>query len=164
MKLTWQFSSLALVGLLSAPGSLAQQPLLQITSPSAGAVITEGQTITITVSAAPSVQIADVVTNGLFPDVQAGSSANQFLLTIPTNITPGTYYLTAVGLTSSGDVESQPVAIDVEPQYYPSQPLSVAPESPVFNFTAVGDELPIRVIGSFSDGSTLDVTRSSNTS
>jgi acyl-homoserine lactone acylase PvdQ len=57
----------------------AQQPLLQITAPATGSVAIEGQTITITVSVDPSVQLAGVLTNGRFPDMQTGSSPNQFL-------------------------------------------------------------------------------------
>jgi hypothetical protein len=137
----------------------AQQPLLQITAPATGSVAIEGQTITITVSVDPSVQLAGVLTNGRFPDMQTGSSPNQFLQPIPTTITPGIYRFTAFGVNSSSDVESDPISIDVEPQFFPTA-LST---NPVLLSLGVGDKSPIYVTGTFSDGSALDVSRSSRT-
>jgi hypothetical protein len=146
--------------LLGATVALAQQPALRITSPLSGAVITAGQTITITVSADPSVRVAGVLTDGPFPDLQPGPSQNEFLQKIPPTIPPGTYRLTAIGLTSTGDLESSPVPIDIEP----ADPNSITASSPVFNFTAIGHKLPIEVKGHYTDGSTLDLTKSSRIS
>lgn len=116
------FLSTILFG-LTALGSMpayAQQPLIQITAPANNSLATEGQTITITVSADPSVQIVGVIPQGPLPEVQATSSANQFTLAVPTTIPAGLYNLTAIGTNASGDVESVPVAIDVERQYVPT--------------------------------------------
>jgi hypothetical protein len=99
--------------------SHAQEPLLQITAPVDRALVTSGQTISISVSADPSVQVVGVVADGPFPDLQSGSSSNQFLQTIPASVTPGFYHLTAIGLTSTDSVDSDPVTIDVEPQFTP---------------------------------------------
>lgn len=147
---------IVLLGLLS-PFSYTQQPLLQITSPTTGALVTEGTILTVTVSADSSVQIIGVLTDGPFPDLQAGSSSNQFLQAIPTTIRPGVYHLTAIGANSTGDVESDPVAIDVERQFFPN---SIVTAPSVLSFTAIGNRLPIQVTGTFSDGTKLDVTRS----
>jgi hypothetical protein len=69
---------IVLLGLLSAPLSHGQQPLLRITSPASGSVIAEGQTITTTVSADPSVRVIGVLSDGPFPSLQATSHSNQF--------------------------------------------------------------------------------------
>src|SRR2546425_269873 len=94
-------------GMLVARGFCApEQPLLQITAPANNSLATEGTTITITVAADSSVQIVGVIAESPLPDVQGTSSPNQFTLTLPINIPPGLYKLTAVGTNASGDVES----------------------------------------------------------
>lgn len=147
-------------------GLQAQQPLLQITSPAGNSAATEGTTITISVSVDPSVQLAGIVAQSPLPDVQGTSSPNQFTLTIPTGITPGLYNLTAIGDNDSGDVESAPVAIDVEWQYYPT---SITATPPMLNLLAVGDQMPVRIMGSMVNRNasgallgyvTLDITNS----
>ena len=138
----------------------AQQPLLQITAPANNSLATEGSTITITVAADSSVQIVGVLDDDPLPDVQATSSPTQFTLTLPTTIPPGLYNLTAVGKNASGDVESAPVAIDVEPQFTPTS-IAAGPSWIVLNL--VGDQMPVRVIGTFGNGSTLDLTSSTQT-
>jgi hypothetical protein len=134
----------------------AQQPLLQITGPANASLATEGTTITITVSADPSVQNVSVLVPYPLPEPQTTSSLNQFTLTLPTTIPPGLYNLTASGNNASGDVESTPVAIDVEPQYLGG--ISVIPH--VVTLNSVGGQYPIRVMGTSSTGTTLDVTYS----
>jgi hypothetical protein len=126
--------------LLAATATNAEQPLLQITAPASNSLATEGQTITITVSADPSVQNLYVIAQIPLPDVQAGSSSTQFTLTLPTTIPAGLYNLTAVGTNASGDVESAPVAIDVERQFVPTS-ITVSPS--FLNLNTVGDQLPL---------------------
>lgn len=139
----------------------AQQSLIQITAPANGSIITEGNTITITVAADPSIQIGGVLIDGQFPDMQAGSSSTQFLQQVPTTIRPGIYHLTAIGANSSGDVESDPISIDVEPATFPTG-LVASPN--FFNFQTIGHKLPVSAIATFADGSNLDVTKSSQMS
>jgi trimeric autotransporter adhesin len=157
------------VGMILA-GSLnqlqAQRPLLSITSPTDGTVITvpvsSGQTtITITVSADPSIQNIAVLTENPLPDPKPSSASNQFTLTIPNTIAPGAYHLTAVGENTAGAVQSVPIAIHVERQGTP-RVLTAGPES--IQFQAIGDTVSIIVTGTYSDGAVLDVTRSSMTS
>jgi hypothetical protein len=145
------------IQLLAAITASAQQTLLQITGPASNSLATEGQTITITVTADPSVQNLYVIAQGPLPDVQATSSSNEFTLTLPTTIPPGLYNLTAVGTNASGDVESAPLAIDVEPQFYPA---SISAQPSTLTLNSVGDQFPVRIVGNFNDGSTLDVTHS----
>jgi hypothetical protein len=62
-----------------------------------------------------------------------------------------------MGITSAGDVESEPVAVDVEPRY---SPVTVNGD-PDLLIPPVGEQVPIRVVGTFADGTKLDVTNSS---
>ena len=94
-----------------------------------------GTTITINVSTDPSVQLVGVIAQNPLPDIQATSSANQFTLAIPTNVPAGFYNLTAIGDNASGDVQSAPVAIDVEPQSLGA--ISLVPN--VLTLNSVGD-------------------------
>jgi hypothetical protein len=111
------------------------------------------------VSADASVEVLGVLTDGKFPEMQAGPSPNQFLQVVPTTMRPGVYHLTALGKNSSGVVFSTAVAIDVEPQYTPA--IKVKPS--VLAFTAPGATLSVQVSGTFFDGTTLDMTHSSRT-
>jgi hypothetical protein len=137
----------------------AQQPLLQITSPGNGALLTEGQTYTITLSADPSVQNIGILAESAVPDAQPTSDPTQFSLTLPTTIPPGIYHLTAAGSNSNGDVESDPVTIDIERADYPVQ---VSAEPLLLSFKSVGDQLPIIVYGTYADATRLLITNSSS--
>jgi hypothetical protein len=161
-------------GLITVPSS-AQQSLLRILSPTSGFVVRPGQTVTITVAADAAVQKL-VLTGqnplGMAPLASAGGGAGivaegrrlgdplQFVLTIPTAILPGTYRVTAVGRTADGVVESEALALDVE---RPDQPTRIWAEPSIVQFTRIGDQIPLRVLGVFSDGSQVDLTRSSST-
>jgi len=72
------------------------------------------------------------------------------------------YKLTAVDkIAPQQVVYSDPVFIDIEPAY--ATPL-VGVQLQSLHFEVVGDQLPLRVIRTLSDGSTTDVSRSSTTS
>lgn len=162
-----------ITGLITVPSS-AQESLLRILSPASGLVVRPGQAITITVSADSTVQ--KLVLTGQHPlgmarlavDGAAGFVAHgqgeghplQFLLTIPNAIQPGTYRVTAMGRTSGGAVESKALALDVE---RPDEPTRIWAEPSIIQFTHLGDQIPLRVLGAFADGSHEELTRSSNT-
>ncbi|MFQ5961600.1 MAG: Ig-like domain-containing protein [Candidatus Methylomirabilales bacterium] len=83
-----------------------------------------------------------------------------FSLTIPANIRLGTYQLTASGATGPGTgVDSSPITLRVE-KPGPVLQLSVQPTQ--IHFESEGEQMPLRVIGTFSDGTT-DITESSRT-
>jgi hypothetical protein len=163
-------SSAKLIGLLSAifataGFSPAQQnpPLLQITAPTDGSVVNPGQTISVTVSSPANVAFSQVAVLGQDPlgstDI-ATSVPAQFTISIPANIICGKYMLTAYGTTSSGqDVESATILIDVE---RPDLPTSLSALLQRLTFRSPGEQSPIVILGTFSDGSILEVTRSSN--
>jgi hypothetical protein len=162
-----------MASLISAP-SFAQQSLLRIVSPASTLVVRPGQTVTVSVSADSAVQklvligqhpigmarLAADGTAGMVAQGQGEAHPLQFLLSIPTAIKPGTYRVTAVGRTSAGSVESNALAIDVE---RPDQPTRIWAEPSTIQFTHVGDQIPLRVLGAFSDGSQAELTHSSNT-
>lgn len=145
---------------LLACSAHAQQPLLQITSPAAGAFVAEGQTLTITVSANPTVQNIFVMTQSPLPEVQPTSSATQFTLTLPTNLTPGVYQIGAIGSNSSGDVESAPVLIDVERQ---DAPVSITVSPTTAKLFGVGSQQPLQIFGTYADGTNLFLSNSTLT-
>ena len=164
---------LLITGIITVP-SLAQQEQLRILSPASGLVVRPGQTVTIAVSADSAVQ--KLVLTGQHPlgmarlasDGGAGTVAQgqgeghplQFLLTIPTTIQPGTYRVSAIGTTSSGTSQSKALILDVE---RPDKPTRIWAEPSIIQFTHVGDQIPLRVLGAFADGSQAELTRSSNT-
>jgi IPT/TIG domain len=137
------------------------QTLLQITSPTPGLPIyfgwTEGQTYTITLAADPSVSNIFVTTESPLPAAQPTSNPLQFTLTLPTNITPGIYSIGAVGYTSSGDVEADPVPLDIERA---DLPVSLTVQPPSIQLQGVGDSTPISVWGTFADGTALLLSNS----
>ena len=170
------FGAAALVlitGLVTVTSS-AQQSLPRIVSPASSLVVRPGQTVTVTVSADSAVQklvlmgqhplgMARLAAGGEAGSVAKGQGEEhplQFLLTIPTNIKPGIYRVTALGRTSAGSVESNALALDVE---RPDQPTRIWAEPSILQFTHVGDQIPVRVLGAFADGSQAELTRSRNT-
>jgi hypothetical protein len=138
----------------------AQQPLLHITYPFNGALFQEGQTYTITVSVDPSVTNLSLFAQYPLPQPLPTSNPTQFTLTLPMNIAPGRYSIGAIGVTANGDVESAPVQPDIE---RPDSPIRIRSEPLLLSFSSIGQQLPVRTVGTFSDGATLDVSNSSST-
>jgi hypothetical protein len=145
--------------LLAAPMAFSQT-LLQVTSPFNQSQYTEGQTYTISLTADPSVTNIYVTTPSPLPAAQPTSSPTQFTLTLPTNIPPGYYSISAIGATASGDVEAAPVSVDIERQ---DAPVSITAQPLVMNFQAVGQQVPINVWGTYADGTQLFISNSPQT-
>ena len=159
-----------ITGLITIPSS-AQQSLVRILSPASGLVVRPGQMVAISVSADSSVEkvvligqhlgmarLASDAAGGIVALGQGEGHPQQFLLTIPTRIRPGTYHVAAVGRTSGGTVESNALSLDVE---RPDEPTRIWVEPSIVQFTRVGDEVPLRVLGVFADGSRVELTHSS---
>jgi IPT/TIG domain len=145
----------------AALGANAQQSLLRITSPATGDVVTEGQPFRITVSADDSVRMVYVLTEHPLPEARPIGN-NLFEMVIPKTVPPGRYNLSPVGATSE-PVFSEPVSIQVERED-PAAGLDVQPSFLVFAQLEDSYGMPVSVIGTFVDGSRLDVTHSHNTS
>lgn len=154
--------SCALITLLMwAPVCAAQQ--LQITSPTGGTVFNPGQSLSVSVVSPANLAFSAVGVVGQDPigfSSIATSVPAQFTFTIPTDIQPGPYMLTADGTTSSGqNVQSDTILIDVERSDLPT---SIAPLLRSVSFESQGEQVPLSILGTFSDGSILHITGSSN--
>jgi hypothetical protein len=153
-------SWLVLMGSLVASAAHAQQPLLQITSPSNQSLVAEGQVVTITVSADPSVHNIWVLAEAPLPEVQPTSSPTQFTMILPANVPPGLYQMGAIGVGPSGDVESAPVLIDIE---RPDAPVSITVNLTYLRLQGIGSQMPIHVFGTYADGTNLYLSNSTQT-
>jgi hypothetical protein len=156
--------SLALVALAvfgAAPASLPAQAVLHITSPTNGAIVNPGQTMVVDVSASGAVLAAARITAQ--DPIKSGqvliAPPYQFSITIPTKIRPGPYTLVAEGSSVGSAVpSSDPVSIDVERI---DTPQSIAAGSVLE--LAIGEHSPVRVDGTYTDGSVVDLSRSTQT-
>jgi hypothetical protein len=82
------------------------------------------------------------------------------MLTIPNNVI-GPKKITALGIIGPDNgVFSQPVAVDVEVQT-PITNLSVTPSR--IDFSSLGNQVALTVIGKFSDGTAFEIANSSKT-
>src|SRR5579862_1085917 len=73
------------------------QPLLQITSPATGTIVSPGQTVVISVAADSSISGISVTSNTAAGFAQGPDASGQFSLTIPANTPIGQYQVTALG-------------------------------------------------------------------
>jgi Purple acid Phosphatase, N-terminal domain len=151
---------------ISTEASNAQQnpPALQITSPLDGTVVAPGQILTVVAEPSQGTIFAQVIIIGQnpigFSEVKTAPPFN-FSLVIPADISPGRYRLIASGVFSPGlGVESTPITIIVEKS---DSIVGLRVEPSTVNFSSKGDQMPLRVIGVFSDGTTLDISHSSQT-
>jgi len=168
-SIDWGMRTLASLGILVATGVSVQaqnsapaQATLQIITPAAGTVVNPGQTIVVYVStsgspfggvslAAPELQITSTLILNAPP--------YQFSLGIPSRTTPGPYTIKALGMGSGSPIFSNPVMIDVERA---DSPRSIAIDSALLQMS-IGDKTSIRVFGTYSDGSVVDLSSSIRT-
>src|SRR5258708_12012361 len=141
------------------------QSLLQITSPVDGAVANPGQTISVVVTSAAGIPFTQVAVIGEkpigFSSVDT-SAPFQFSVTIPGGIRLGKFYLVSVATVGTGsEVYSPPITINVEGVDMSTQLVATPPQ---ILFESQGEQIPVHINARFSDGSSPDVTRSSNLS
>lgn len=163
-----------LLGLLVASGavisgaSTAQQspPAIQITSPLDGTVVAPGETINVVVTPGPNITFTHVAIIGggpigfTFIEIK---TAPPFVIpvTIPNDIGPGRYLLTASGVVRPGKgAESRSITIIVERPDSPTQ-LRVDPKSLTLRLPEM--PMPLHIQGTFSDGTTLTLNESTLT-
>ncbi len=154
--------SLAALALLAGAVRLHAQPSLQITSPADGTVVSPGQSVTVTVSASGTFLLVALVGEDPLGFSQGLSAPPyNFTLTIPSNIPPDKYAVTAAGAYAQGEsVTSLPILLVVEPTTIPQ---SYRTEPETLTNLWVGVKAHLRVIGRFADGSTANVTYSTRT-
>lgn len=141
---------------------LSAEQALQITSPVDGSVVNPGQPMDVVVSVSgefTGVYISGQAPIGFSQIVKAPPYT--FSLTIPLNIRPGRYKLTVLGgrKSSANPVRSEPITVDVE---LPDQPKKIRVEQSSLRMQ-VGDQSGLHVIGIYSDGRDVDLSRSTQT-
>jgi hypothetical protein len=144
----------AALAVCGARGILAQ---LQLAAPTSA---NPGQLVFIAVTPGASVQSAYVITEAPLPAVQSAATTNQFSLAIPAGVAPGIYHLTAVGISPNGLVESDPFAISIE---RPDDPVQILVDPTYLTFRTAGDQVPLRVVGLYADGTQARLTASART-
>ncbi len=153
----------AILALTRVSAAQQNQPPLQITSPANNTVVNPGQAVSVSVGSPANLSFKQVFVMGegaIDTSNIATSVPAQFSMLIPKNMQIGSHLLTAWGTTGAGQmVASIPLTIDVERPDVPTR-LSVNPSQ--VTFQSQGQKLPLHISGTFSDGSVLDVTRSSN--
>jgi hypothetical protein len=153
-----------LAALLTVAAPLGAQPTLQITSPASGVTVAPGQVLTISVSASGSLP-GGVGVIGTYPFPSAGAiyaPPYQFSVTLPADLPPATYGITAWGGLGPGqgmvNSATLPVNVVISP---PATALTADPS--ILDFGFVGDQTPLQVIGTFSSGQVIQVTDSPDT-
>ena len=138
--------------------SLANAQQVTITSPASGSVYSPGEAINITAS----------VTGGQVIGVKVGAqdmgmSAYQLTapyirsLTVPSDIV-GPRNLFAVGLVANETVVVSPlITVDIEPS---SSPTAIRFQQTLVSFGYVGQQQKVGVTATFSNGLTLDISKS----
>ncbi len=139
--------------------SLNAQPALQITSPANGAVFSPGQTITVNVS--PSGSLADVtIVSPLGISASLSAPPYQFSLQIPTNVPPGQYTLTAIGMITVGQLVNSPrITITVQRT---DSPVSLRVQPSVIRLN-IGSNAYLQVWGTYAGGATAYLTQAPGT-
>jgi hypothetical protein len=158
-----RFTACATFLAAAALGVAQTQPSLQITSPADGSSVNPGSAVSFSVSTPTGTAFSAVGVIGEEPLGVSGVTASlpaQFTLAIPSQLALRQYAVTAMGVTVAGaSVESDPVNIDVERS---DMPLSFSTQAKWLTLEAAGQSIPTIVVASFSDGSNLDVTQSTN--
>ena len=140
----------------------AMPVLLQITTPTEGTVVHPGQTVTVVVAPISGDSFTSVLVKGPYPfsmSPPVSASPYQISLPVPQKIAAGKYAITAYGARSSQNAGmSKPIHLDVEP----GTPIaSMRVDNPTIIFKQARDKIPVRVWGTFSEGSTMEITKSS---
>ena len=141
---------------------MAQSPVLQITAPSPGSVVSPGQQLNVTVTAAQGATLGAVfvVAQNLGSSTVLTSAPFVYSFDMPTSGFTGPLTLTAVGVTGLGTlVFSTAVVISVE-RLMPPSTLTATP--PKIAFAFAGQQLGLLISGVYSDGTIADLTHSPN--
>jgi trimeric autotransporter adhesin len=142
-------------------GLLPAQTTVQITSPASGVAVNPGQTVQVSVSVSGTVSsVALACPDPIMGAFPINTPPYQFSLQIPTDISPGLYSVTAIAASTPGHpVFSAPIQLDVE---RPDSPVSYGTVPSTMDL-AVGETTWIQLYGNYSDGSQIDLTKSTST-
>jgi len=134
-------------------------PKMEITLPKDGDSFFPGQTIQITVNADPGISNTLIVAAGL-PRAKDTPNVNQFTLDIPASTPEGVYNMKAVSEYEGDYVESPYIKINVK---WPPTPVEIKITPSPIVFYSLGDNIQLKVVGFFSDGTKLDITHDPKT-
>jgi hypothetical protein len=146
--------------LMLTSGLMLGQQSITITGPTDGTRVTPGQTITIQVATAPGASFIAVQVVGEDIGFAPPLTAPPYLftLTVPSNVI-GPRNLTALGITSpENGVFSPSVVIDSETD---ATATALHLNISQIAFQRTGQQMPLNVTATFTDGTSLDITRSS---
>jgi len=133
------------------------QSLLQITSPSSGTVVEQGQIVSISYTADSSVSNIALESGIIGGAVFQPSSPGTFSLTIPATTPIEEYDVYLVGSSAGQLVVSSPITLAVDT---PLTVESVQISPGTLTFDQIGDVLQLSVTGTLSNGTTALVTYS----
>jgi len=125
-------------------------------------VVHPGETIAVNVSASGG-QFLGILIIGEDPigfTTEKGPPPYKVAVKIPVKIRPGRYLLSAQSIDQSTrePIFSKSIAIDVE---RPDWPKSLTTDAGPYPFELrIGAQIPIQVLGTYSDGSVVDLSRS----
>ena len=142
-------ASLLLMGI-----ACAQQ--VQILSPPDGTIVRPGQTIDVTIAPGSSGLLLLLSSDDAMK-ISTGTSPGGFVLNIPLTMPSGVYYLTAIG--DPQDIDR--ISINVETADSPTS-IQISPTWILFD--RIGEEIPIQILGMFTNGNEVNLTHSTNTS
>lgn len=138
--------------------------LLRIISPSNQAEFAPGETFIVRVAPGPGTFYSQVSLMGESPigiNEVKEAPPFEFSLTLPSNIRPGRYQITASGLREPAKIQDHAfITIDVE---RPDFPVKLHVEPSLIEFRFPGSQMPLGVSGMFTIGENLTLTRSSRT-
>jgi hypothetical protein len=167
MENKWRVTGILILAAgLAAAAAGAEQTPVHFVSPAAGTVVHPGQTVTIAVAADQSVEkfallgqrplpVSQMVAPGL-----GVARPFEFQVRIPTDIRPGSYRVTAIASLAGGETVSESLALDVEKA---EEPTRIWAKPQTILFSRAGEQIPLRVLGAFGDGSQETLTKSSKT-
>jgi hypothetical protein len=160
LRRSGRFARYCLALIVSIPALQAESEL-QINEPASGTVVRPGQTLTVTVTTSRS--YAELIISGTGSigfSAPSKTPPYRFSLVIPSTTSPGRYFLTAVGADSSGRLSySDQVSIEVERA---DRPIAIKVEPQNLRLF-VGEKTALRVTGTYNDGATADLTKSTRT-
>ena len=142
-------------------GIACAQPVPRITAPAPGRIVHAGEPIDVTVEVSGSpvrAIVANVVGSANGPD-GLEAPPYRFSFTLPSTRELGPTSVLAFGITAAGEYFADPVVVDLE---RPDAPTRVD-----INFSRlemeVGDTIPYLVQATFSDGTSINVAESTET-
>jgi hypothetical protein len=126
-------------------------------------VANPGGEVPIVITSPARAKFLQVIVSGEAPLPSVTDSITELpgkiTLEVGPDVRPGKYKLTAVGTTVDGQmVESPPAILDVQTR---DKPVSLSAEPARIDFASCGQQQPVTVWGTYSDGSIVDVTAAS---